>query len=160
MTATHAHGARAVDRKSREAPSALPVPLDDPANDATQRTGCVPEGKVSRKQPARHRGIGSVTLNKLRLGYQRIADIYGLPVNIIQDPLYGKFTVWLGQPGTSGAASGPIVETIVPQKPPVGSAQGSRSEESNADPRSVSTKSMRLRALPTSLILSIMETET
>lgn len=120
MTATHAHGARAVDRKSREAPSALPVPLDDPANDAAQRTGCVPEGKVSRKQPARHRGIGSVTLNKLRLGYQRIADIYGLPVNIIQDPLNGKFTVWLGQPGTSGAASGPIVETIVPQKPPEG----------------------------------------
>jgi len=61
-----------------------------------------------------------VTLNKLRPGYQRIADIYGLPVNIIQDPLNGKFTVWLGQPGTSGAASGPIVETIVPQKPPEG----------------------------------------
>jgi hypothetical protein len=57
-------------------------------------------------------------LNELRPGYQRIVDIYGLLVNIIQDPLNGKFIAWLGQPGTSGAVSGPIVETIVPRKPP------------------------------------------
>jgi hypothetical protein len=57
-------------------------------------------------------------LNKLRAGYRRIADIYGLPVNLVRDPLNGQFTAWLGQPGTSGAAIGPIVETIVPQKPP------------------------------------------
>lgn len=57
-------------------------------------------------------------LHELRPGHQRIADIYGLPVNIVRDPLNGKFTAWLGQPGTSGAASRPIVETIVPQKPP------------------------------------------
>ena len=61
-----------------------------------------------------------MTLNELRTGHQRIADIYGLPVNIVRDPLNGKFTAWLGQPGTSGAASGPIVETIVPQKSPEG----------------------------------------
>src|SRR5260370_8225581 len=108
MTATHAHGARAVDRKSQEGPSALPVPLDDPANDAAQRTGCVPEGKVSRKRPARHRGIGSVTLNKLRPGYQRIADIYGLPVNIIQAPFNGQFTVLLRHPLTSRPPTHPI----------------------------------------------------
>jgi hypothetical protein len=65
-----------------------------------------------------------MTLNELRPGYQRIADIYGLPVNIIRDPLNGKFTAWLGKPGTSGAASGPIIETIVPQKPPEGSPKG------------------------------------
>jgi hypothetical protein len=50
-------------------------------------------------------------------GYQRIADIYGLPVNIIQDPLNRKFIAWLGRPGASGATIGPIVETIVRQKP-------------------------------------------
>src|SRR6202035_1349776 len=114
MTAIHAHGAGPVDRKSRESPSALPVPLDDPANDAAQQTGRVPGGKVSRKHSARHRGGSSMKLNQQRPGHQRIADIYGLPVNIIRDPLSGKFTAWLGQPGTSGAASGPIVETIVP----------------------------------------------
>ena len=59
-----------------------------------------------------------MTLNELRPGHQRIADIYGLPVNIIRDPLNGKFTAWLGKPGASGAAIGPVVETIVPQKPP------------------------------------------
>jgi hypothetical protein len=57
-----------------------------------------------------------MTLNEPRPGYRRIADIYGLPVNIIRDPLDGKFTAWVGQPGISGAAIGPIVETIVPQK--------------------------------------------
>ena len=61
-----------------------------------------------------------MTLNELRPGHQRIADIYGLPVNIIQDPLNGKFIAWVGNPGASGAAIGPIVETIVPQKPPEG----------------------------------------
>jgi hypothetical protein len=61
-----------------------------------------------------------MTLNQPRRGYQRIADIYGLPVNIIQDPLNGKFVAWLGKPGASGATIGPIVETIVPQKPPEG----------------------------------------
>lgn len=61
-----------------------------------------------------------MTLNELRPGHQRIADIYGLPVNIIRDPLDGKFTAWLGKPGASGAAIGPIVETIVAQKPPEG----------------------------------------
>ena len=66
-----------------------------------------------RRLPQRRR---TITLNELRMGHQRIADIYGLPVNIVRDPLNGKFTAWLGQPGTSGAASGPIVETIVPQK--------------------------------------------
>ena len=91
MTATHAHGAGAVDAKSREWPSAPPVALDDPANDAAQRTGRVPGGKISRKQSARHRGVGTMTLNELRPGYQRIADTYGLPVNIIRDPLNGKF---------------------------------------------------------------------
>jgi hypothetical protein len=58
-----------------------------------------------------------MTLNELRPGYQIVADIYGLPVNVIRDPLNGKFTAWLGNPGASRAASGPIVETIVPQKP-------------------------------------------
>ncbi len=61
-----------------------------------------------------------MTLNELRPGYQRIADIYGLPVNIIQDPLNGKFIAWAGNPGASGAAIGLIIETIVPQKPPDG----------------------------------------
>src|SRR5260370_1673639 len=51
MTATHAHGARAVDRKSREAPSALPVPLDDPANDAAQPTGCCWKGRSRGSSP-------------------------------------------------------------------------------------------------------------
>jgi hypothetical protein len=120
MTATHAHGAGAIDAKSRESPIAPPVPLDDPANDAAQRTGRVPGGQVSRKQSARHRGGSTMTLNKLRPGYQRIADIYGLPVNIIQDPLNGKFIAWAGNPGASGAAIGLIIETIVPQKPPEG----------------------------------------
>jgi hypothetical protein len=41
-----------------------------------------------------------------------------LPVNIIQDPLNGKFFAWIGKPGASGAAIGPIVETILPRKPP------------------------------------------
>jgi hypothetical protein len=58
-----------------------------------------------------------MTLNQLQRSYQRIADIYGLPVNIIQDPLNGKFIAWLGKPGASGATIGPIVETIVPPKP-------------------------------------------
>jgi hypothetical protein len=119
MTATHAHGVGAVDANSRKSPSA-PVPLDDPANDAAQQTGRAPGGKVARKHPARHRGGSAMTLNELRPGHQRIADIYGLPVNIIRDPLNDKFTAWLGQPGTSGAANGPIIETIVPQKPPEG----------------------------------------
>jgi hypothetical protein len=61
-----------------------------------------------------------MTLDELRPGHQRIADIYGLPVNIIRDLLNGKFTAWLGQPGTTGGASGPIVKTIVPQKAPEG----------------------------------------
>ena len=61
-----------------------------------------------------------MTLNELRAGYRRIADIYSLPVNIVQDPLNGKFIAWLGEPGASGRAIGPIVETIVPQKPPEG----------------------------------------
>jgi hypothetical protein len=43
-----------------------------------------------------------------------------LPVNIIQDPLNGKFFAWIGKPGASGAAIGPIVETILPRKPPEG----------------------------------------
>jgi hypothetical protein len=94
MTATHASAAGAVDTKSREAPGA----------------------KVLRKHCARHRGDRTMTLNELRPGHQRIADIYGLPVNIVRDPLNGKFIAWLGQPGTFGEASGPIVETIVPQK--------------------------------------------
>jgi hypothetical protein len=51
-----------------------------------------------------------MTLDELRPGHQRIADIYGLPVNIIRDLLNGKFTAWLGQPGTTGGASGPIVK--------------------------------------------------
>jgi hypothetical protein len=96
MTATHARAAGAVDTKSRESPGA----------------------KILRKHCARHRGDSTMTLNELRPGHQRIADIYGLPVNIVRDPLNGKFTAWLGQPGTTGAGSGPIVETIVPQKPP------------------------------------------
>jgi hypothetical protein len=94
-------------------------------------------------------------------GYQRIADIYGLPVNIIQDPLNRKFIAWLGRPGASrfpdrwrcvpeelraalrpGATIGPIVETIVPQKPSRGPPED-HGLESNADPRSVSTDSMR-----------------
>ena len=62
-----------------------------------------------------------MTLNELRPGYQRMADIYGLPVNIMQDPRSGKFIAWVGKPEDSGAAIGPIVETIVPQKPPEGS---------------------------------------
>jgi hypothetical protein len=98
MTVTHAHAAGAVDAKSRESPGA----------------------KVLGKHCARHRGDSTMTLNELRPGHQRIADIYGLPVNIIRDPLNGKFTAWLGQPGPFGAASGPIVETIVPQKAPEG----------------------------------------
>jgi hypothetical protein len=61
-----------------------------------------------------------MTLNERRPGYQRIADIYRLPVNIMQNPLNGRFTAWVGKPGDSGAAIGPIVETIVPQKPPEG----------------------------------------
>ena len=61
-----------------------------------------------------------MTLNELRPGYQRIADIYSLPVNIMQHPLNGKFIAWVGKPGDSGAAIGPIVETIVPQEPPEG----------------------------------------
>jgi len=61
-----------------------------------------------------------MTLNELRPGYQRIADIYGLPVNLIRDPLNDKFIGWVGKPGASGAAIGPIVETILPQKPPEG----------------------------------------
>ena len=40
-------------------------------------------------------------LNQQRPGHQRIADIYGLPVNIIQDPLNGKFFAWIGKPGAS-----------------------------------------------------------
>jgi hypothetical protein len=98
MTATHAPAAGAVDAESRESPGA----------------------KVLRKHCARHRGDSTMTLNELRPGHQRIADIYGLPVNIVRDPLNGKFTAWLGQPGTFGAASGPIVETIVPQRAPEG----------------------------------------
>ena len=101
MTATQAHTADAVDAKSRESPSA-------------------PGGTVSRKHSASRRGGSTMTLNELRPGHQRIADICGLPVNIIRDPLNGKFTAWLGQPGTSGAAIGPIIETIVPRKAPEG----------------------------------------
>ena len=92
MTATHAHAAGAADAKSWESPSAPTVPLDDFANDAAQQTGRAPRGKVPRKHSARHRGGSTMTLNELRPGYQRIADIYGLPVNIIRDPLDGKFT--------------------------------------------------------------------
>src|SRR5260370_6431978 len=51
MTATRAHGARAVDRKSREAPSALPVPLHDAANDAAPRTGCCWKGRARGSSP-------------------------------------------------------------------------------------------------------------
>ena len=40
-----------------------------------------------------------MTLNQLRRGHQRIADIYGLPVNIIQDPLNGKFIACSGSQG-------------------------------------------------------------
>src|SRR5260370_12471499 len=36
-TATHAHGARAVVREPRQAPTGLPVPLHDAANDAAPR---------------------------------------------------------------------------------------------------------------------------
>ena len=61
-----------------------------------------------------------MTLKELWAGYRRIADTYGLPVNIVQDPLNGKFIAWLGKPGASGAAIGSIVETIVPQKPTEG----------------------------------------
>ena len=120
MTATHTHAAGGVDAKSRVSPRVAPVPLDDPANDAAQQTDRAPGGKVSRKHSTGHGGGSTMTLNGLRPGYQRIADIYGLPVIIIRDPLDGKFTAWLGQPGISGAAIGPIVETIVPQKAPEG----------------------------------------
>jgi hypothetical protein len=84
-------------------------------------------------------------LNQQRPGHQRIADIYGLPVNIIRDPLNYKFIAWVGKPGASGAAIGPIVENNPAAEAARGSAQGSRPEESNADPRSVSTKSMRAK---------------
>ena len=62
MTATHARAAGAIDTKSRESPGA----------------------KILRKHCARHRGDATMTLNELRPGHQRIADIYGLPVNIVR----------------------------------------------------------------------------
>jgi hypothetical protein len=37
-------------------------------------------------------------------------------VNIMQDPLNGKFIAWVGKPEASGAAIGSIVETILRQK--------------------------------------------
>jgi hypothetical protein len=77
---------------------------------------------------------------------RRIADIYGLPVNIIRDPLNDKFIAWVAREARglwsgdrSDSRNNPAAEAARE------SAQGSRPEESNADPRSVSTKSMRAK---------------
>src|SRR4029077_10810366 len=45
MTATHAHGAGAVDAKSRESPSAPPVALDDPQTTPLSELAACPEGR-------------------------------------------------------------------------------------------------------------------
>jgi hypothetical protein len=47
MTAKHAHGAGAVDAKSREWSGAPAVALGEPADDAAQRTGRAPGRQVS-----------------------------------------------------------------------------------------------------------------
>ena len=106
MTAMHAEAIGAT----------APVPLKHPANAAAQQTHRVSRRKVSRTQFARLRGGRIRALDELRPGYQRIADMYGLPINIFQDPLNGKFIVWAGRPAF-GAAIGPTIETIVPQAP-------------------------------------------
>ena len=86
-----------------------------------------------------------MTLNELRPGYQRIADIYGLPVNIIQDPLNGKFIAWAGK--SRGLWSGDRSDSRNDRAAEAarGSPHGSLPGESNADPRFVSTKSMRAK---------------
>jgi hypothetical protein len=84
-----------------------------------------------------------MTLNQLRRGYQRIADIYGLPgqhhprPSLRQIYRLAREARGLWSDDRSDSRNDRAAEAVR------GSARGSRPGESNADPRSVSTESMR-----------------
>jgi len=59
MTATHAHGAGAVDAKSRESPSAPPVALDDPQTTPLSELAACPEGRSRGRAFSTYAGVVS-----------------------------------------------------------------------------------------------------